>query len=125
MSIPYHLALHAPLFGAPSIHSGSVFATLGSGDATALRASTVAVPPNLFHCMAEFESHTGAALDAALAANPGAVQLALAAAREATETIRTQLGMFVPPRYVTPIMVASKAPGGLNPCQLWALLAPR
>ena len=84
----------------------------------------MAVPPNLFHRTAKFESRTGAALDVTLGANPGAVQLALPAAREVMETIRTRLGMFVPPKCVTPIMVAFKAPGGLNPCQLWALLAP-
>ena len=107
------------IFGVPSVYAGGTYATYG--DVTAMGATTVAVPAQLFHFTPALQIRTAEDIDGALlAADPGLFQLdQLAAGDPDAEEVQTRCGAFIPPAYLSEILQAVSSPGGLTPRGLW------
>ena len=115
----HRLQTLTPTLGVPSIYDGGTYATYG--DVTAMGATTVVVPAQLFHLTAVHPIRTAEAIDVTLLlAAPGVFQLdPLAVGGLETEDVRTRCGAFIPPAYIPSILQSISSPGGLTPRGLW------
>ena len=106
--------------GPEHAENNTVFATLG--DVRRVGVTTIEFAGNRLHRTPEMANVlTAAAIDASIAANPDAMQLAAAAAAEPADdflSARSRHSMAIPPHLVGPILRAA-ANGGLSPCDLW------
>ena len=104
--------------------NNTVFATLG--DIRRVGVTTIEFVSNRLHRTPEMANVlTAAAIDAAIAGNPDAAQLAAAAAAEPADEFlaaRSRHSMAIPPHLVGPILRAA-ANGGLSPRDLWTQFA--